>query len=79
MCNTLGTYHVQHVVCHLVQRDGLAADLHRIKITFIFSFISKGDAINQLRWGGNQNMQRKCPKASNRKSHILKPENSSVD
>ena len=34
-CNLLSAYHVQHVVCHLVGRDGFAIKSDRVEIAFI--------------------------------------------
>ena len=36
-CNTLGVYHQQYVVCHIVQRDSSAIKFERVRITFIFA------------------------------------------
>ena len=38
-CNTLSAYHVQHVVCHLVQRDSSAIKFDRVEIVFILALL----------------------------------------
>ena len=35
MCNTLGAYHVQQAMCHVVQRDNSAIKFDRVEIAFI--------------------------------------------
>ena len=35
ICSTLGAYHMQHVMCHMVQGDRSAVD--RVDITFILA------------------------------------------
>ena len=37
MCDTSGTYRVQHVMCHVVQRDISAVKFDRDEITFILA------------------------------------------
>ena len=37
-CNTSGTYHKQHIVCYVVQRDSSAIKFGRVEITFILAF-----------------------------------------
>ena len=36
-CNTSSTYHVQHVVCRVVQRDNSAIKFDRVEIAFVFT------------------------------------------
>ena len=37
MCNTSSGYHLQHAVCHLVQRDSSAIMSDRVEIAFILA------------------------------------------
>ena len=46
MCK-LSAYHVQHVMCCLVQRDSLAIEFDRVEITFILAFILLAETVNQ--------------------------------
>ena len=36
-CNTSSTYHVQHVMYHMVRRDSSAAEFDKVEITFILA------------------------------------------
>ena len=36
-CNTQSTYHVQHVVCHVVRRDSSPIKFDRVEIAFILA------------------------------------------
>ena len=38
-CNTSSAHHLQHVVCHVVQRDSSAIKFDRIEIAFILALI----------------------------------------
>ena len=39
MCNTLGVYHMQYVVCHAVWRGSSAVKLDRIELAFILGLL----------------------------------------
>ena len=73
----LSAYHVQRVVCHMVQRDSSAIKYDRVKITFIWALFYWLKTINQWRKRGNWSNQRKCLVTSFSKCHILKLEDSS--
>ena len=36
-CNTSGSHHMQHVVCHMVRRDSPAIKFEIVEITFILA------------------------------------------
>ena len=38
-CNTSSAYHVQRVVCHVVQRDSSAIKFDRVEIAFILALL----------------------------------------
>ena len=44
-CNTSSAYHVQHAVCHLVQRDSSAIKFDRAEITFILALYLLAETI----------------------------------
>ena len=76
-CNTSSSYHVQHVVYHVVRRNSSAIKLDKIEIAFILVlFYWLKPLTNE---GGEEtgvpgeNPRRRAF----RKCHILKPENSS--
>ena len=37
MCNASSAYDMQHIVCHVVQRDSSAIKFDRVEITFAFA------------------------------------------
>ena len=39
MCNTLSTYHVQHVVCHVVRRDSSVIKSDKVLSCIYYSFV----------------------------------------
>ena len=78
MCNTLSTYHMQHV-CHLARRDSSAIKFDRVEITSMLALSSWLKPLTNEGGGGNWSTCRKPLMMSFRKCHILKPENSSPD
>ena len=72
-CNTLGTHHVQHVVCHVVGKDNPATKFWNSCNHIYSNFISLAETTNQCRRGENHSIQRKLPTTSFRKRHTLLP------
>ena len=46
ICNTSGTCHLQHVMCHVMPRNSSAINFDRAEITFSFSCTSFPETIN---------------------------------
>ena len=76
MCSTYSAHHMQHVMCHVVQRDSSAIKFDGVEITFILAVFYW---LNHYWWRrrGNQVTRRKPLTMSVRKYQILEPENSS--
>ena len=55
--NTWGAHHMQHVVCHVVQRDSSAIEFWQSLNRIYFSFVSLAETINWWR-GGNRSTRR---------------------
>ena len=76
VCNTSGTYHVQHVMCHMVWRDNSAIMFDRVSITFLLASFYWLNHV-PLKEGRTRECPEKTPDDELQKCHILKPENSS--
>ena len=42
MCNASSAYHMQHVVCHMVQRDSSATKFDKVDVTLILALFFIG-------------------------------------
>ena len=73
-CSTSNVYHMQHVVCHLVERDSSAVNLDRVEITFILALFDWLKSLTDEE-GAETEVPRKIALTNLRKCHILKPEN----
>ena len=70
-CNTSSVYHVQHVVCHVVQRNNSAIKFDRVEIAFTFAIFSWLKQLTDER-GENRSTRRKPLMLSFRKQCKLK-------
>ena len=58
-CNTSGAHHVQHVVCHVVQRDSSAIKFDRVEIAFILAIFYRQKLLTDEGGGGRGGNRRK--------------------
>ena len=47
VCNTSVTYHTQHAMCHMVQKNSSGINFDRVETSFVSSFISSVETRDQ--------------------------------